>query len=521
MGIVRGITGGTSRASVSNIVARDAVPLQANTVPVYGSARNLRTATASPNRRMPQSLFANGEPGFVIDANDLSSMYEDMQGTIPTGLERPVGLMLDRKFGLPLGEQIVPNNFFDTADGWILGTGWSISGGQAIKTAGTASSLSIPVNVVPGKTYRIIFDYTKTAGTMSVRFTGGIASSEPFPIQTGDVNSATWVSVQTANYGNTLLSFTSNSASAFTIDNVYVREISGNDLLTTVATLRPLLSARVNLLTATDALATQSVTVIAASYRLSFEGSGSIALSGTGSGTFTAGSHLITTTAGTLTLTVAGNVSNADLRHSNDSLSCPAYQRVVTSTDYDVNGFPYYLAFDGVDDMLFTGPTGYATYNYPIFSSSKAIAMIASTRNTSATVDGSLVHLSQQNNNNIFWLLTNGIIINAGEFSSNNYADVRFPLSRVSSYVITGYAERNSNALALRVNKRKVATSFAPYVLTDGVFQNNAVQVGARNGLDARLNGRIYRLIVRGAATTEQDLALAEDWCNEYAQVNI
>lgn len=82
---------------------------------------------------------------------------------------------------------------------------------------------------------------------------------------------------------------------------------------------RPVLSARKNLLVATETLSTQSVTTLAAKYCLSFWGTGSITLSGTslvvlqGTG---AGNRVwveFTPTAGTLTLTVAGTVSNAQL----------------------------------------------------------------------------------------------------------------------------------------------------------------------------------------------------------------
>jgi hypothetical protein len=44
----------------------------------------------------------------------------------------------------------------------------------------------------------------------------------------------------------------------------------------------------------------------------------------------------------------------ADLRVANESANIPPYQRVNTATDYDTAGFPMYLSFDGVDDWLVT-----------------------------------------------------------------------------------------------------------------------------------------------------------------------
>lgn len=78
--------------------------------------------------------------------------------------------------------------------------------------------------------------------------------------------------------------------------------------------------ARRNLLSETDTLATQSVTVEAVEHTLSFSGTGTITLSGVstagplvGTGTGQRVSLVFTPTAGSLTLTVSGTVSDAQL----------------------------------------------------------------------------------------------------------------------------------------------------------------------------------------------------------------
>lgn len=134
---------------------------------------------------------------------------------------------------------------------------------------------------------------------------------------------------------------------------------SGNGYHATqsITASRPTLSARKNILLATEALATQSVTTLAAQYTLSFTGTGSITLSGTTTGTLTGTgvndrvSLTVTPTAGTLTLTVSGSVTKAQLELG---ASAGPYQRVNTATDYDTDEryFPKYLRFDGVDDYL-------------------------------------------------------------------------------------------------------------------------------------------------------------------------
>lgn len=136
---------------------------------------------------------------------------------------------------------------------------------------------------------------------------------------------------------------------------------SGNGYHATqsITASRPVLSARKNVLLATDVLATQSVTAIAAQYTLSFTGTGSVTLSGTATGTLTGtgtdrASLTFTPTAGTLTLTVSGSVTKAQVELGS---TAGPYQRVNTTTDYDTDEryFPKYLRFDGVDDYLTLG----------------------------------------------------------------------------------------------------------------------------------------------------------------------
>ena len=121
----------------------------------------------------------------------------------------------------------------------------------------------------------------------------------------------------------------------------------------TTTTARPTLSGRYNLLTATETLRTQGVTTRAADYTLSFSGTGTVTLSGRATGTYSTGTHTVTCTAGTLTCTVDGSVTKADLRVKRDDSKLPAYQAVVGANTYDTDGFPLYLKFDKVDDGMF------------------------------------------------------------------------------------------------------------------------------------------------------------------------
>lgn len=316
----------------------------------------------------PSSLFAANEPGVWYDPSDLSTLFQDSAGTTPvTAVEQPVGLMLDKSKGLALGPELVTNGDFSsgftgyTEDG--AGTK-TIENGEAKLTITGAFYVNktSATGLVAGRWYVATWKMRAftAAGAASnrgrIQFIGAtsvivgveigknecqlrfLASSSTLELQLGVASANAWGAA--GDY-------------AF-FSNISVRELPGNHAYQTTATIRPVLSARVNQYLATETLATQNVTTLAAQYRLSFEGTGTVTLSGTATGVYSAGSHLITCTAGTLTSTVSGSVTKADLRVANDGANLPPYQRVNTATDYDTQGFPHYLRFDGVDDWLVT-----------------------------------------------------------------------------------------------------------------------------------------------------------------------
>jgi hypothetical protein len=104
-------------------------------------------------------------------------------------------------------------------------------------------------------------------------------------------------------------------------------------------------SGRKNLLVGTATLSTQSVTVTAIPHTITFSGGGTVTASGTYSGALTSG-QTFTPTAGTLTLTVSGSVTSAQLERGS---AATTYQAVVSASNYTATGFPAYLKFDGTD----------------------------------------------------------------------------------------------------------------------------------------------------------------------------
>ena len=174
-----------------------------------------------------------------------ATMFQDAAGTTPvTTVEQPVGLVLDKRLGSAvIGTELVSNNTFASDTVWTKGAGWTIGSGVATKTAGTASVLSQTISITSGKTYRVVYTITRTAGTITPRFTGGTTV-------TGTARSAsgTYVDFFTA-ISNTAVDFSADATFAGTVDNVYVKQVTGNDACQPTSASRPTLSARYNLLT--------------------------------------------------------------------------------------------------------------------------------------------------------------------------------------------------------------------------------------------------------------------------------
>lgn len=128
------------------------------------------------------------------------------------------------------------------------------------------------------------------------------------------------------------------------LNNISVRELKGNHATQSTSTARPKLSARVNWLTGSATLSTQSVTVAAVAHTIFWTGAGTVTASGAYVGALTSG-QTFTTTAGTLTLTVSGR----SLRRN----STPERRRngiafVTDANNYDYPGFPLVHVFDGL-----------------------------------------------------------------------------------------------------------------------------------------------------------------------------
>jgi hypothetical protein len=288
---------------------------------------------------------------------------------------------------------------------------------------------------------------------------------------------------------------------------------NGNHAIAIADARRPVLSARVNLLDATETLATQSVTVLAVSHTLSFTGDGTVTLSGAstagplvGTGATDRVSLAFTPTAGSLTLTVTGTVTDADLRVTNDGVGLPAYQRVTTSTDYDTTDFPRFLRFDGVDDAMVT-----QTINWS--ASDKASACVGIRSIGAGTYDvfsmpptfGYFRMVWLGNNLNFIYL--------AGDNGVQRGASVAPP--RPVTTVVIGTADIAKPQVLVRTKDANNGTLQSTTLTASGTgrFSRLSLTLGAI-GNSSFLSGRVYQMVLRGALTSPAQEAELEAFVN-------
>lgn len=310
-------------------------------------------------------LFSANEPGFTFEPWDISTLFQDRAGTTPvTAAGQSVGLRLDKSQGLALGPERVTNGgFSDGSTGWLLGAGWSVSGGVASFSNPTGTTLSradLP-SIPAGRLCKLEFDLVHTSGGVIVGLNigGGI---DIFGTFTSSGRKTAYVLTTAARTG---VSITGIGGSVFTIDNISVKELPGNHQVAVSDAKRGVYgwmpkTGRRNLLNATDTLSTQSVTVTAVAHTLAFTGTGTVTLSGVstagpliGTGAGNRVTLTFTPTAGSLTLTISGSVTLAQLEIGS---SATAYQRVTSQYDITEAGVPtcYYVQADGVDDAYVT-----------------------------------------------------------------------------------------------------------------------------------------------------------------------
>lgn len=275
-------------------------------------------------------------------------------------------------------------------------------------------------------------------------------------------------------------------------------------------TTRPVVSRRINEFVGTETLATQNVTTRATNYSLRFSGAGSITLSGTATGTYSAGTHTITCTAGTLTATVSGSVTQAMLTPS--GLAVLPYQRVNTTTDYDTSSvFPTFLRCDGVNDSLQT--------NAIDFSATDKMFVGAAVRKLSDAGQSIFEFSANVNSNNGAFAMfagdASGRLWSAASRGTANTA-VGDSTAAPNTSAIVLLADISAPLLTLRRNGATGSNGGFPATSTatqgTGNYGNHKLYLFMRGGTTLPFNGWMFGLLIKGATLSASQIALAERW---------
>jgi len=203
----------------------------------------------------PLDYFRFGEPGVWYDPSDFSTLFQDASATTPvTALEQPVGLMLDKRLGKG---SIILSGFQSMITRNDKGT--VVVGGNSVTCTcigdgyfGVKTSDAI---ISAPNSYIMTFSWSGNTKHSLIYF--GAGSGGGFA---GSNESGTSTAFITPGIGGVVEIYMGPGSigDTVTFTNISVKQIPGNHAKQTTATSRPVLSARVNLLTKTDQFASWS-----------------------------------------------------------------------------------------------------------------------------------------------------------------------------------------------------------------------------------------------------------------------
>ena len=181
-----------------------------------------------------KSLFSNGEQGFFYDPNDLSTMYQDANGTKPvTAAGQPVGLILDKSKGLALGAENMPLplNFAN----WSR-TAAVTSHTNNSFTVNSNGGVAYPFPSVQGNTYILKIKGTTSSSSLTVR--NGSTTSGQYVIPTGAFD-VTIISPALFNGASSL--YLNTVSGTVTIESISMKQLTGNHAYQSISAARPIL----------------------------------------------------------------------------------------------------------------------------------------------------------------------------------------------------------------------------------------------------------------------------------------
>lgn len=197
-----------------------------------------KKAGATSLETLTFKVFDDNQEGFVYDPNDLSTLYQDVAGTVPvTAAGQPVGLILDKSKGLVEGSELHQNGEFNSQDSWSSPVNTSISGGKLILAGASSVNVTQQIDVVTGKTYKtVVTVLSKETGSLGIRVAGSLIDS--YRLEVG-VNTLYWIAPSSGKVSVGVAC--SAAAVTASVDTISTKEIKGNHAYQTTSASRPIL----------------------------------------------------------------------------------------------------------------------------------------------------------------------------------------------------------------------------------------------------------------------------------------
>ena len=428
--------------------------------------RGRRPSQERPLAAIIAGLWRNGEQGAWYDASDLSTMFQDAAGTLPVympgqgQIDPPVGRILDK----------------------------SGRGNHAYQTTTTSRpTLSARYNLITAS-----------------EFPNGVVDA---PARAGLVTASTLVGFNGAiafghDGATTSYAYKSNSDSfPMATLSVVVKMDDGG---------APTFGSGSSASNTDFALVIRGAAVGPSSYLITPLPNGCYRV--TGSQVATSGAAGCGVVKYSTNSSRTFRVTAFDIRPANDGVGLPPYQRVVDANTYDTTGFPLYLKFDGVDDWLQTASVD--------FSGTNRMLVSAAFRKHSDASAGIVAELSGvYTNSGSFGLLAPAgasASVAFGVTGSVTQSAVALGIASPVSVLVSAKTDILGDEIALRVSG--AVTVKSADLGTIGVG-NYPLYIGRRGGATNAFNGRLYGLLIRGAATPDTTIAKVERYLNQKAKV--
>lgn len=212
--------------------------------------------------------------------------------------------------------------------------------------------------------------------------------------------------------------------------------------------------------------------------------------------------------AGTTPVTAVGqSVALIRDKSGNGNHATQSVLASMPTLNIDASGL-YFLLFDGSNDSMLTSSIN--------FSATNKATVFAGLRKISDAAVGTVVELSASSitNTGSFCVRAPQIAATYSVISSGSNAGIL--ATTAASYaapitnVLTGIFDISGDQAILRVNAVQAASNTADQ--GTGNFGNYPLFIGRRNNASLPFNGRLYSLIVRGAASTAVEVSNTEYW---------